>query len=74
MTYEHAWGDGVPNLRYLETIGAEIKNKSKVGPEMEYIPGCLDEGHLEKMRPKFDITFVIATLRTTIFVLLDILD
>ena len=43
MTYEHAWGDGVPNLRYLETIGAEIKNKSKVGPEMEYIPGCLDE-------------------------------
>ena len=43
MTYEHAWGDGVPNLRYLETIGAEIKNKSKVGPEMEYNPGCLDE-------------------------------
>ena len=43
MTYEHAWADGVPNLRYLETIGAEIKNRSKVGPEMEYKLGCLDE-------------------------------
>ena len=43
LTYEHAWGDGVPNLRYLETIGAEIKNKSRVGPEMEYRPGNLDE-------------------------------
>jgi len=43
LTYEHAWGDGVPNLRYLETIGAEIKNKSRVGPDMEYKPGNLDE-------------------------------
>lgn len=43
LTYEHAWGDGVPNLRYLETIGAEIKNKSKVGPEMQFNSGKLDE-------------------------------
>ena len=34
---------GWRSLRYLETIGAEIKNKSKVGPEMKYKPGRLDE-------------------------------
>ena len=27
----------------METIGAEIKNKSRVGPEMEYRSGNLDE-------------------------------
>ena len=35
LTYEHAWGDGVPNLRYLETIGAHIKYQSRIDDQMK---------------------------------------
>jgi len=43
LTYEHAWADGVPNLRYLNLIGKQLQKDSKVDRHMLYRRGEINE-------------------------------
>ena len=43
MNYEHAWGDGIPNLRYMESIQDDMEKSNSVTLDLKPQEGTIDE-------------------------------
>ena len=43
MNYEHAWGDGIPNLRYMESIYDDMEKSNSVTLDLKPQEGTVDE-------------------------------